>query len=392
MVCGAIVPYSGGSGSYFTHSIDSLGQTIAYKVFDPIEHETQLWDACKTGSGILMAGHHYYSAEGRNKGLLYFIGLDGEYKWSQVLLDSVWTTSTRCLCISDTLYVVVTENFPVSTRVNHLLKMDTLGNILSHKRIDEIVDMLVSDMDLSADSTEILFSGYQAITGGSKPAMIVLDRALNVKRSKIYNIGDGALGRAAVFTSDDKVILTGHGRDRTLFDNFDNAFVLRVDRSTLLAEALYWYTPSGIQADGKVQIMTRAELDAGQLFVSGHGGIVDTSFSQDAWLLALNEDGTCDSASCYPWLVSGIEGLPFENLDAFKAWYSGGSISIALTEASLLKNDARLVIMNAEGRKLVETPFTEIKQTIPTTGWSPSVYFVIYQSPEGRMIRRVWVP
>jgi hypothetical protein len=252
--------------------------------------------------------------------------------------------------------------------------------------------MVVADMRLSADSTEILLSGYQAITGGSKPALIVLDRALNVKRSRIYNIGDGGLGRAAVFTSDDKIILTGHGRDLTLFDNFDNAFVLRVNRSTLLAEALYWYTPSGIQADGNVQIMTRAELDGGQLFVSGHGGIVDTSFSQDAWLLALNEDGTCDSASCYPWLVSGVEGLPFEDLDAFKAWYSGGNISITWTEAALLSADARLMVMNSEGRTLIETPFAKMQQSIPTTGWSSGAYFVIYQSPAGRMIQRVWVP
>ncbi len=392
MICGRIGPYAGGVSSFFTHFVDSMGQTLKYVVYPHVPYSLSLWDGCKTSTGVLLAGHQYYFSEGRSKGLLYFIDFDGEFKWSRVLLDSIWTASTRCLNLRDTLYVVVTETHPSSTYINHLLKVDTLGNILSHIRIDEIESMVVSDMDLSVDSTEIFLSGYQSYIGVANAAIIKLDRGLNVKSSKLYTTGDRGLGRALVQTPDDKLILIGHGADLDLFDNFDNAFVLRVNRSTMDAEALYWYTPSGIQADGKVQIMTRAELDGGQLFVSGHGGIVDTSFSDDAWLLALNEDGTCDSASCYPWLVSGIEGLPLDDLDAFKAWNSGGGINVALTEASLLNDYARLVIMNAEGRRLVETPFTEIKQTIPTTGWSPSVYFVIYQSPEGRMIRRVWVP
>ncbi|MBI1191705.1 MAG: hypothetical protein GC205_00835 [Bacteroidetes bacterium] len=392
LICGRIGPYAGGVSSFFTHLVDSMGHTLKYVVYPHIPYSISLWDACKSTSGVLLAGQQYYWTEGRNKGLLYFISLDGEYKWSQVLLDSVWTSSTRCLNVRDTLYVVVNETSLVSTRVNHVFKFDTVGNLLTYMRIDEIENMLVSDMEISIDSSEILLAGYQSDIGIANAAIIKLDRGFNVKSSKLYSTGDRGLGRALVQTSDDKYILTGHGADVDRFDNYDNAFVLRINRFNLLAEALYWYTPSGIQADGKVQIMIRAELDGGQLFVSGHGGIVDTSFSDDAWLLALNEDGTCDSASCYPWLVSGIEGLPIEDLDAFKAWYSGGNISITLTETSLLNDDARLVIMNAEGRKLVETTFTEMQQLIPTTGWSSGAYFVIYQNPEGRMIRKVWVP
>jgi len=392
MICGLIIPYTGGIGSYFTHFVDSMGNTLNYEVYPSIPHSLQLWDACKTRNGVLLSGNRYFPSPGLEKSYLMFVDFYGEPLWSAFPLDSIWTSSTRCSCLKDTIVLVMTELISgENAKYTHLLKLDTSGIILDRARITTVDDMVVADMRLSADSTEILLSGYQAITGGSKPAIVVLDRALNVKRSRIYHIGDGGLGRAAVFTSDDKIVLTGHGRDLALFDNFDNAFVLRVNRSTLLAEALYWYTPSGIQADGNVQIMTRAELDGGQMFVSGHGGIVDTSFSQDAWLLALNEDGTCDSASCYPWLVSGIEGVPFEDLDAFKAWYSGGNISITLTETSLLNDGARLVILNAEGRILVETPFKEMQNSFPTTGWSSGAYFVIYQSSAGRIIRKVWV-
>jgi len=392
MICGAIVPYVGGVSSFFVHFVDSMGQTLKYVVYPQVPYSLSLWDACKTTSGVLMAGNNYFYSNGRQKTYLSYIGFDGRAHWNLVPLDTLWTSSTRCLSVQDTLYVVFNETSPSLTRVNHLLKLDTLGNLLAHVKIDEIENMLVSDMEISIDSSEILLAGYQSDIGIANAAIIKLDRGFNVKSSRLYSTGDRGLGRALVQTSDDKFILTGHGADVDRFDNYDNAFVLRINRFNLLAEALYWYTPSGIQADGKVQIMIRAELDGGQLFVSGHGGIVDTSFSDDAWLLALNEDGTCDSASCYPWLVSGIEGLPVEDLDAFKAWYSGGNISINLTEASLLNDDARLVILNAEGRKMIETPFTEMQQSLPTTSWSSGAYFVIYQSPAGRIIRKVWVP
>jgi|GEM_PF-1729866 len=394
VICGLIIPYSGGVGSYFTHFVDSMGSTLKYNVYPSIAHSLQLWDACKTRNGILLSGNRYFPSPGLEKSYLMYVDKYGEPVWSAFPLDSIWSSSTRCLCIDDTILVVMTERIAgVSTRITQFLKLDTTGEILQRARVTAIDNLVVADIRLSADSTEILLGGYQSITGGSKPALIVLDRVLNVKRSRVYDIGDGALGRAAIFTSDDKIVLTGHGRDLSLFDNYDNAFVLRINRFNLLVEALYWYTPSGIQADGEVQIMTRAELDGGQLFVAGHGGIVDTSFSTDAWLLALNEDGTCDSASCYPWLFTGIEGLPLENLDAFKAWSSGDAINVSLTEASLVHAEARLVVMNAEGRKLtMEIPVTQTQQSIPTPGWSSGVYFVVYQSPKGKMLRRVWVP
>lgn len=393
IITGSLVPFDGEGGRYFSHIILEDGQTIQYQVNTELSEQTKLWDACKSSTGVLLTGNRYFASSGLEKTHLEFIRFNGEMVWRSFLFDSIWTSSTRCVCVEDTLILAMTERIPGSSRVTHIVKLDTVGFILDYSRITTITDMVVSDIILSADSTEILLGGYQSDIGIANAAIIKLDRGLNVKGSKLYTTGDRGLGRAIVQTSDDKFILIGHGADLDRFDNYDNAFVLRINRFNLLAEALYWYTPSGTQADGKVQIMTRAELDGGQLFVSGHGGIVDTSFSQDAWLLALNEDGTCDSASCYPWLFTGIEGLPLENLDAFKAWSSGDAINVSLTEASLVHAEARLVVMNAEGRKLtMEIPVTQTQQSIPTPGWSSGVYFVVYQSPKGKMLRRVWVP
>ncbi len=306
-----------------------------------------------------------------------------------------YLSNPLCININDTLYLVGNE-ITAGIHSIHILKYNLTGDLLQHEINTDITRMLVGDMVLSPDSTELLLAGVQTWSGSgpgtSNAAFIILDRSLNSLASRVLSIHDKEYGRTGAFMDDGKLIIAGHGSIPGVNDNMHQALVMLINREDLGVLGVYYYSPTGDLSDNRYKIMARSAATGSQFFLGGHGGWSDTTNSQDAWLLALNADGTCDTASCWPWLVSGISGMDGSLLDAFNAVFSGTVLMVQLEDVSLLSGDPELEVMGLDGRLYARRALRDLREELDAGRWPSGWYVLRYRSHQGEMLRRVFKP
>ncbi len=269
---------------------------------------------------------------------------------------------------------------------------DTLGNELKRKCYTEHEDYFCVDMKVSKDSSKYLVAGFIRPQSSNPQAVMVLDRGLNKLDFATYDVGTGGIGRRIEENRFGDYLFIGHARDEDLYDSRDNAFVMRIDPDGLTQESLQFFTPSGDLKDNQVQIIVASGVQDSILYIGGHGGITDTTGTQDAWILALTDLGTCDTADCYPWLVAGMEEVPAEWMYDWSIGTGSDAWHVRLERPELHQLGSEMEVMNLQGQTVLQQPIEAAAFQIPFTQLPSGTYIVQWQQGSRRMYIRAFRP
>ncbi len=381
-------------GSVFFHFYDKNLGLIKRVSHPPISSGLDLRDLCLDSEGFLAT--FIVTISSITSSLAIHYDFNGVEQWRKELLPELNNLGPPlCVTLRDTLCIVGTQ-ITAGIHSIHILKYNLEGDLLQHQINTDITRMLVGDLVVSPDSTELLLTGYQtpdgSSTGYSRAAFLILDRSFATKALRVINTPEKVMNRTGAYMNDGKILLGGHGIISDVNGTDDHACVMLINREDLGVWGIYYYSPSGNLADGKVKIMNRSTATGSQFFLAGHGGITDATNLQDAWLLALNADGTCDTASCWPWLVSGISGLDASLLASFNSAFSGAHLTVQLEDAALLSGDPELEVLGLDGRVYARRALRDLREELDAGGWPSGWYVVRYRSQQGDMLRRVFKP
>jgi hypothetical protein len=373
-------------GKYTLHYVDSLGNTLGLYRFNGYSFPSAYGSTAKTQNGFLYANTTLGTLASVNSHLEY-VGQNGKSRWHR----TVDSTSTRYFnaahYVNDTLVLLQsTGGRPC------VLMFDTLGNELKRNCYTEHEDYFCVDMRVSRDSSKYLIGGYIRPQNSNPQAVMVLDRGLNKLDFATYDVGTRAIGRRIEENRFGDYLFIGHSRDEVLYDGRDNAFVMRINPDGLTQESLQFFSPSGDLKDNQLQIIVASGLEDSILYIGGHGGITATTGTQDEWILALTDLGTCDTADCFPWLVAGMEEVPSEWMNDWSIGTGTDGWHVRLDRPELHQPGSEMVVVNLLGQKIFQRPIEAAVFRIPFTQLPTGTYIVQWQQGSKRMYKRVLRP
>jgi hypothetical protein len=379
--------WGGTPGAYNTlHYVDSNGNTIAKFRGEHVQYSLSLRSVSKINSCLAMVSYSFPPWATANSHIELF-GLDGQTKIAQTI-DSFSTRYFQdVLSIEDTFVVLQGSGSGI-----RIIQFDTLGQELRRSNITGHETFNGTDLHLTKDSTKYLVSGFIGGFNTNPQAIMVLDRGLHKLDFETWDIGTGATARTVLENRFGEYLLVGHARYEGVFGNRDNAFVMRIDPVDFSQKSLHFYTPSGDQSDGKIQIILTADVQDSILYIAGHGGINDTTGSEDDWILALTDLGTCDTMDCFPWLVSGLESVPAEWMEHWTVGTGAEAWHVQLGQPALWREGSRLVLYDAAGQRLREVPVYGPEATVPYGTLPAGIYILEWQREQQKMYRRVLRP
>jgi hypothetical protein len=379
--------WGGSPGAYNTlHYVDSNGMTIAKYRGRPTDYSLDLRSVCRINSclGLVSTSTPPWASTNSH---IEILGLDGQSRVSK----SIDSFSTRyfndIINIGDTFVVLQASNS--GTRI---IKFDTLGQELRRSSIVGHDDFFGTDLLLTNDSTRWVVAGFIQPETSNPQAIMVLDRGLNKLGFHTWYVGTGGTCKSVVENRFGEYLLVGHARFKGVFGNRDNAFVMRIDPVDLNQKSLLFFTPSGEQSDGKIQIISTCDLQDSILYIAGHGGINDTTGSEDDWILALTDLGTCDTADCFPWLISGLVEVPAEWMEQWTVGTGTDAWHVHVEQPALWRQGARWVLYDRTGKRLRDVPADGPELRLPYGGIPSGPYILEWRRDHQRMARRIARP
>lgn len=375
-----------GNGYHNIHYVDACGNTLSKYRFGNYNYPLSLRGVAKTSSGFLLASTTTPTWATSNSHMEY-VGFNGESRWGQTVIPLSTRSFDDALSINDTL--VLLQNSGTGPRI---FLFDTLGNELARSETPGHEDYYGTDLLLSNDSTRWIISGFIRPETSNPQAIMILDRGLNELDFNTWIVGTGGTGRAVAENRFGDLLFVGHARVDGVFGDRDNAFVMCIEKEGLVEKTLTYFSPSGILNDDNIQIVISAEIEDSILYIAGHGGITDTTGSQDAWILALTDLGTCDTADCFPWLISGLVEVPAEWMEQWTVGTGTDAWHVHMEQPALWRQGARWVLYDRTGKRLRDVPADGPELRLPYDGIPSGPYILEWRRDHQRMARRIARP
>jgi hypothetical protein len=375
-----------GSGYHNLHYVDSCGNTLELHRFGDYDYPHDLRGVAKTNTGFLLASISFPPWATSNSHMEY-VGANGMSRWSQTVMPMSTRSFQDAMYNDDTLVLL-----QASGTGPRLFLFDTLGNELARSETPGHETFTGLNVQLTQDKSKYVITGYLNGFNLNPQAILVLDRGLHEIAYETWEIGTGATARAVLENRFGDFLMVGHARYEGIFGDRDNAFVMRINPTDFSQKSLHFYTPSGIQSDGKIQIISTGDLQDSILYIAGHGGITDTTGSQDAWILALTDLGTCDTADCFPWLISGLVEVPAEWMEQWTVGTGTDAWHVHMEQPALWRQGARWVLYDRTGKRLRDVPADGPELRLPYGGIPSGPYILEWRRDHQRMARRIARP
>ncbi len=375
-----------GSGYHNLHYVDSCGNTLELHRFGDHDYPHDLRGVAKTNTGFLLASISFPPWATSNSHMEY-VGFNGESRWGQTVIPLSTRSFDDALSINDTL--VLLQNSGTGPR---LFLFDTLGNEIARTEILGHENFYGMDILLSKDSALLFIAGFMRPETTNPQGLIVIDKNLDQIGFATWSVGTGGTAKLVLENRFSEFLLIGNARNEDVFGIYDNAFVMRIDQTDFSQKSLHYYTPSGIQSDGKIQIISTGNLQDSILYIAGHSGITDTTGSQDAWILSLTDLGTCDTADCFPWLISGLVEVPAEWMEQWTVGTGTDAWHVHMEQPALWRQGARWVLYDRTGKRLRDVPADGPELRLPYEGIPSGPYILEWRREHQRMARRIARP
>gem|GEM_PF-5801682 len=335
--------------------------------------------------GYLLAG--FSQTYPNDDSQVYLLKTDnqGKKEWELAYGDSALGEEPWDILIrQDSSYIISSESFHGNGYNIHLANISKDGKMLYQNKIE-------STISKGASSLHKVRNGY--ILGGvsredffanSRAYAVKVDDSFNVIWEKLYtNTPVGSFSAGDQYPDGSIIMAGSYDGPETLGDNRDG-FLLKIDTNgnELWRKVI---NPKGQYID-----------DADDYFygvtATSDGGVLATGFTfsgpisgtQDAWILKLDSLGRCDSATCFPWLYTGIEDDPAivkEN------WlYPNPARNYIQVEFDGSKKE--LQIVNMQGQLLKQQILEQSNAVVDVSALPAGTYVAVLQDVDGELRRQ----
>jgi hypothetical protein len=275
-----------------------------------------------------------------------------------------------------------------------LFEIDSTGEMLWSKEYDH-TSYYEGTSVLSIPDGGYVITGRKNIATVQQGFFMLVDTSGNFQFEKIYGGPKPTWLHKSDLQSDGNIIVVGTTRNSSPIIGDVDGWVIKLNQSgdTLWSRP---YNPLGSPGDGNHQYLYSLTIDDNDnIIISGTTVVGEVSGTQDAWVLVLDSMGYCDTASCFPWLLTSTIDESIALYDEVSIvpnpLSTNGHLKIVYGDPQRLR-DLTVDIYNLEGilsHSMRYTPESFIFDNetiivpITTQGLSPGLYFIHVRSDTG---------
>lgn len=339
--------------NFYATCVDEEGNFKWSKNYEDINDLCSVLDAVQIEDAVYMSGWARGISAVQTVPYVKKIDLEGNEIWSLKLKEDQAASTRSMIALDDTLYAL--SHTLGENKIPRVFVVDTEGSILREEVYHSLTSMPPNDLHYDPTNSQFYIVGSE----GTDPKLLVLDRDLSLVASESYPSGEFGAYRSVGSTAEGKIVALGYGENSAHEPWLANVFVDIIDPDNFELISRYWYSPSGNLADGSYQIaleLTATESNIYTLTSSQPGWHTGTN---DEWVLALDRNGVCDTASCFPWLITGISE-PAEQPKA-RLFVDGASSELVaiIDEAYVRQGDCELHVYSILGKLLIQESLRE---------------------------------
>lgn len=363
-------------GDYFVYKFSADLDSIWFKTFEfGTGNEGAKKIKTTNDGGFFIAAFSQTFPDNDAQNYLFKIDSTGQKEWALIHGDTTRNEEPYDVVqLHDSSYLVLSRRvYPDNDNIL-LLRISPQGKLIWEKELKSW-RLTIATIMLPITEEKLLLGGISrtSVNGNSNAYVAMIDTSGALHWQKYYGGTKSGWFADGTITNDGNVVFAGNQSGIDTYQGNRDGYVVKLDTSGNVLWSRIVNPTGTFEHEYNDYFYGVLATSDGGLLCTGFTGQGPVSNTQDAWIMKLDSTGLCDTATCFPWLVS-VPPPPTQ--EKLQVWPNPASDHVFI---ELPNAHGVLRMMDIQGKEIIQHAVSTNHTTISVHHLPHGLYMLVWE-------------